>query len=326
MKRILVTGGAGFLGAHICERMLNSGHKVICLDNLYTGSRANIAHLADNPRFEFVEWDVSDPIDIAVDEIYNFACPASPPHYQADPIRTMKISFHGAINMLDLARKHGAKVMQASTSEIYGDPLVHPQTETYWGNVNSTGIRACYDEGKRAAETLFYDYHRQYGTNIRVVRIFNTYGPGMNAGDGRVVSNFIVQALAGDDLTVYGDGSQTRSFCYRDDLVEGIIRLMDAPDHVTFPVNIGNPNEFTVKQLAEVVLELTQSKSRLISLPLPQDDPTQRCPDISRAKELLNWEPSVQLREGVLRTIAYFRNQRSNPSRLDTKARVEASA
>lgn len=326
MKRILVTGGAGFLGAHICERMLDSGHKVICLDNLYTGSMANIAHLSGNPRFEFIDWDVCDPIDVAVDEIYNFACPASPPHYQADPIRTMKISFHGAMNMLDLARKHGAKVMQASTSEIYGDPLVHPQRETYWGNVNSTGIRACYDEGKRAAETLFYDYHRQHGINIRMVRIFNTYGPGMNAGDGRVVSNFIVQALAGDDLTVYGDGSQTRSFCYRDDLVEGIIRLMNAPDHVTFPVNIGNPNEFTVKQLAEVVLELTQSKSRLISLPLPQDDPTQRCPDISRAKEFLDWEPSVQLREGVLKTIAYFSNQRSEPSRLETRARVEANA
>jgi len=326
MKRILVTGGAGFLGAHICARMLDSGHEVICLDNFYTGSRSNIAPFLANPRFKLVEWDLCDPIDIAVDEIYNFACPASPPHYQADPIRTMKISFQGALNMLELARKYDAKILQASTSEIYGDPLVHPQTESYWGNVNPTGIRACYDEGKRAAETLFYDFHRQHGTNIRVVRIFNTYGPGMNPDDGRVVSNFIVQALRGDNLTVYGDGSQTRSFCYRDDLVEGIIRLMNAPDHVTFPVNIGNPNEFTVKQLAELVLELTGSKSRLVSLPLPQDDPTQRRPDISRAKEVLGWEPTVQLREGVLRTIAYFSDLDADASGMEGKSRLEASA
>ncbi|WP_051680031.1 UDP-glucuronic acid decarboxylase family protein [Pseudorhizobium marinum] len=326
MKNVLITGGAGFLGAHLCERVLAAGNRVICLDNLYTGSKANIEHFLSHPNFQFREWDVCDPLDIEVDEIYNFACPASPPHYQADPVRTMKISVLGALNMLDLAKKYGAKIIQASTSEIYGDPLVHPQTESYWGNVNSIGIRACYDEGKRAAETLFYDYHRQYGVNIRVVRIFNTYGPGMNAEDGRVVSNFIVQALKGEDLTIYGDGSQTRSFCYRDDLVEGIIRLMNAPDEVTFPVNIGNPNEFTVRQLAEIVLELTGSKSQLILLPLPQDDPTQRCPDISRAQDHLAWQPNVELREGILRTIEYFNDQLSNFNRLNRASRVEASA
>jgi len=326
MKRVLVTGGAGFLGAHLCERALADGSYVICLDNLSTGSIANIEHLIGSNRFEFKQWDICDPIDIDVDEIFNFACPASPPLYQADPVKTMKISFFGALNMLDLARKYGAKIMQASTSEIYGDPVVHPQKETYWGNVNSIGIRACYDEGKRAAETLFYDYHRQYGVNIRVVRIFNTYGPGMNPDDGRVVSNFIVQALKGQDLTVYGDGSQTRSFCYRDDLVEGIVRLMNAPDVVTFPVNIGNPKEFTIRQLAEVVLELTGSSSKLVQLPLPQDDPTQRCPDISRAEEYLAWRPEVQLRDGVLKTVTYFKKQLSNSNAPNTTSRVEASA
>lgn len=317
MKRVLITGGAGFLGAHLCERALDDGSHVICMDNLYTGYRSNIEHLLAHPNFEFKEWDVCDPIDIPVDEIYNFACPASPVHYQADPVRTMKISVFGALNMLELARKYKAKIVQASTSEIYGDPLVHPQKELYWGNVNSIGIRACYDEGKRSAETLFYDYHRQYGVNIRVVRIFNTYGPGMNAEDGRVVSNFIVQALKGENLTIYGDGSQTRSFCYRNDLVEGIRRLMAAPDNVTFPVNIGNPNEFTVRQLAETVLELTGSTSSIISLPLPQDDPTQRCPDIRRAHDYLQWTPKVQLREGILDTIEYFRGQLAKTQTLD---------
>lgn len=306
MRRIVVTGGAGFLGAHICQRLLERGDSVQCLDNLHTGSRSNIMRFASHPDFSFHEWDICNGINLDADEIYNFACPASPPHYQADPIRTMKVSVLGILNMLEAARKRGARIIQASTSEIYGDPHVHPQPETYWGNVNTTGIRACYDEGKRAAETLMYDYHRTHGVNIRVVRIFNTYGPGMNPADGRVVSNFIVQALQGHDITIYGDGSQTRSFCYRDDLVEGIIRLMDAPDDITFPVNLGNPVEFTIRQLAELVVELTGSKSRLVFKPLPQDDPLQRCPDITRARKHLGWEPKVPLREGVLRTIEYF--------------------
>ncbi len=321
MTRILVTGGAGFLGAHICERLLQRGDEVICLDNLYTGSYENIAHLEGQERFSFVEWDVCEPINLDVDEIYNFACPASPPHYQADPIRTMKISFHGAINMLELARNTGAKMLQASTSEIYGDPHMHPQPESYWGNVNSIGVRSCYDEGKRAAETLIYDYQRTYGINVRVVRIFNTYGPGMNPEDGRVVSNFITQALRGDDITIYGDGSQTRSFCYRDDLVEGIIRLMEAPGSVSFPVNIGNPSEFTIRELADIVLELIPSPSRLIFKPLPQDDPMQRCPDISRAREYLNWEPSIALRDGLARTIKYFSTKIATSSPAVAKMR-----
>ncbi len=307
MKRILVTGGAGFLGSHLCERLLDMGSRVTCLDNYYTGFHSNISQLLKRNGFSVLEQSVMDETLGEFDEIYNFASPASPPHYQADPIYTFKTSVIGTMNMLELARSCGAKILQASTSEIYGDPLVHPQREDYWGNVNTIGIRSCYDEGKRGAETLVYDYHRQYGLNVRVVRIFNTYGPGMNPEDGRVVSNFIIQALRGEDLTIYGDGLQTRSFCYRDDLVEGIIRLMNAPDNVSFPVNIGNPGEFTVRELADLVLELTGSSSRIVNLPLPQDDPLQRCPDISRAKEHLGWEPKIQLREGLLRSIEYFR-------------------
>lgn len=307
MKRVLVTGGAGFLGSHLCERLLDMGCKVTCLDNYYTGFHSNIAHLLKRNEFSVLEQSVVDGAVGEFDEIYNFASPASPPHYQADPIYTFKTSVIGTMNMLELARRCGAKILQASTSEIYGDPLVHPQREDYWGNVNTIGIRSCYDEGKRGAETLVYDYHRQYGLNVRLVRIFNTYGPGMNPDDGRVVSNFIIQALRGQNLTIYGDGLQTRSFCYRDDLVEGIIRLMNAPDHVTFPVNIGNPGEFTVRELADLVIELTGSSSRLINLPLPQDDPLQRCPDISRAKEHLGWEARIELREGLLKSIPYFR-------------------
>jgi UDP-glucuronate decarboxylase len=309
VKKILVTGGAGFLGAHLCERLLAEGHYVTCLDNYYTGFKSNIAHLMGRNRFSLLEQSVCDPIDGKYDEIYNFACPASPPHYQADPIYTFKTSVLGTLNMLDLAKRSNAKILQASTSEIYGDPLVHPQKETYWGNVNTIGIRSCYDEGKRGAETLIYDYQRFHGVNVRVVRIFNTYGPGMNPEDGRVVSNFIIQALKGEDITVYGDGSQTRSFCYRDDLVEGIIRLMNAPDDVSFPVNVGNPNEFTIRELAEIVLEKIASRSRLVFLPLPQDDPMQRCPDISRAREHLGWEPKVSLREGLDAAIEYFSNR-----------------
>lgn len=306
MKNILVTGGAGFLGAHLCERLLVAGHGVTCLDNYYTGFRSNIAHLVGNNRFSLLEQSVCDPVAGDFDEIYNFACPASPPSYQADPIYTFKTSVLGTLNMLEHARKWSAKILQASTSEVYGDPLVHPQKETYWGNVNTTGIRSCYDEGKRGAETLIYDYQRFHGVNVRVVRIFNTYGPGMNPDDGRVVSNFIIQALKGEDITIYGHGSQTRSFCYRDDLVEGIIRLMNAPDHVSFPVNIGNPCEFTIRELAEIVLEVIPTNSRLVFLPLPQDDPMQRCPDISRAKEHLGWEPRVPLRAGLEKAIEYF--------------------
>lgn len=308
-KRVIVTGGAGFLGSHICERVIERGDSVVCVDNYLTGDMYNVEHLIGHPQFSLVRHDVCEPLSIDgdVDEIFNFACPASPPRYQADPIYTTKISVIGALNMLDLAEAKGAKIMQASTSEVYGDPTVHPQSEAYWGNVNSIGIRACYDEGKRCAETLFYEYHRQRNVNIRVVRIFNTYGPRMASDDGRVVSNFIVQALQGQDLTIYGDGSQTRSFCYRDDLVEGIMRLMDAGDNVTFPVNIGNQGEFTIRELAEIVLELTGSKSEIKFLPLPEDDPLQRCPDISRAKEHLSWEPKVPLREGLAKTIEYFK-------------------
>jgi len=308
MKKILVTGGAGFLGSHLCDRLIAQGHHVIALDSFFTGNRRNIAQLADHPNFETIEHDVVDPIHIdGLDEIYNLACPASPVHYQHDPIHTMKTSVLGALNMLELARKSNAKIFQASTSEVYGDPIVHPQPEGYWGHVNPIGIRSCYDEGKRAAETLFFDYHRQHQLRIRVVRIFNTYGPRMAADDGRVVSNFIVQALQGKDLTVYGEGSQTRSFCYADDLVEGFIRLMNADDTVTGPVNIGNPGEFTMLELAERVLRLTGSQSKLIHFPLPEDDPKQRRPDISKAKELLGWAPTVALEEGLARTIAYFK-------------------
>jgi UDP-glucuronate decarboxylase len=305
-KRVLVTGGAGFLGSFLCERLLSSGCEVICADNYFTGSRDNIAHLLDNPHFEVIRHDITFPLYVEVDEIFNLACPASPIHYQFDPVQTVKTSVHGAINMLGLAKRVRAKIFQASTSEVYGDPAVHPQREEYWGNVNPIGPRACYDEGKRCAETLFFDYHRQFGVNIRVVRIFNTYGPRMHPQDGRVVSNFIVQALQDKPITIYGDGSQTRSFCYVDDLIEGFIRLMDAPDTVTGPINIGNPGEFTIRQLAEIVIEMTGSRSEIVWMPLPQDDPTQRRPDISKAQELLGWEPTIPLREGLARTIAYF--------------------
>lgn len=307
MKKILVTGGAGFLGSHLCDRLIAQGHHVIALDSLFTGSLNNISGLKDHPAFSFIKQDVVDPINLdGIDEIYNLACPASPVHYQYDPIHTMKTSVLGALNVLELARKTNAKVFQASTSEVYGDPFVHPQPEEYWGNVNTIGIRSCYDEGKRAAETLFFDYHRAHGLRIKVVRIFNTYGPRMAADDGRVVSNFIVQALRGENLTIYGDGSQTRSFCYADDLVEGFIRLMNSSDEILGPINLGNPGEFTMIELAEKVLRLTGSTSKLIHLPLPQDDPKQRRPDITKAKEYLDWAPTIALEQGLERTIAYF--------------------
>lgn len=308
MSRILVTGGAGFIGSHLCERLLNDGHEVICLDNFFTGRRKNIEHLLSNPYFEFVRHDVITPYMAEVDEIYNLACPASPVHYQYNPIKTVKTSVMGAINMLGLAKRVKAKVLQASTSEVYGDPNVHPQPEVYWGNVNPIGIRSCYDEGKRCAETLFMDYHRQNGVRIKIIRIFNTYGPRMNPDDGRVVSNFIVQALKGQDITIFGDGQQTRSFQFVDDLVEGMIRMMNTSDDFTGPVNIGNPNEFTMLELATKVIELTNSNSKLVYQPLPADDPKQRQPDIRLAKEKLNnWNPEVQLEEGLRKTIEYFR-------------------
>jgi len=305
-KRILITGGAGFLGSHLCKRLLDDGHDIICLDNFFTGTKDNIIDLLDNPRFELMRHDVTFPLYVEVDEIYNLACPASPIHYQHDPVQTTKTSVHGAINMLGLAKRTGAKIFQASTSEVYGDPEVHPQTEDYWGHVNPNGIRSCYDEGKRCAETLFFDYHRQHKLRIKVARIFNTYGPNMHPNDGRVVSNFIMQALRNEPITLYGDGSQTRSFCYVDDLIEAFVRLMDSPDDFTGPVNTGNPNEFTIRQLAEKVIELTGSKSELVYKPLPSDDPTQRRPDITLAGEKLGWEPVVQLEEGLKKTIPYF--------------------
>jgi UDP-glucuronate decarboxylase len=305
-KRILITGGAGFLGSHLCERLLADGHEVVCLDNYFTGTKQNIVHLLENPYFEVIRHDVTFPLYIEVDEIYNLACPASPIHYQFDPVQTTKTSVHGAINMLGLAKRVKAKIFQASTSEVYGDPQVHPQPESYWGHVNPNGIRSCYDEGKRCAETLFFDYRRQHNLNIKVARIFNTYGPRMHPNDGRVVSNFIVQALQGCPITIYGDGSQSRSFCYVDDLIEAFVRLMDTEDSFTGPVNTGNPGEFTILQLAENVIELTNSKSEIIFEPLPQDDPQQRQPDISLAKEKLGWEPKIPLREGLIPTIAYF--------------------
>jgi UDP-glucuronate decarboxylase len=306
LKRVLVTGGAGFIGSHLCQRLLDQGHEVLCVDNFFTGTRRNIEPLLDNRRFELMRHDVTFPLYVEVDEIYNLACPASPVHYQFDPVQTTKTSVVGAINMLGLAKRLRAKIFQASTSEVYGDPLVHPQVEGYWGNVNPIGIRSCYDEGKRCAETLFFDYHRQHQVDIKVARIFNTYGPNMHPADGRVVSNFIVQALRGEDITIFGDGSQTRSFCYVDDLVEGILRLMATPDGVTGPVNLGNPNEFTILELAKLVIEILGSRSAIEQRPLPADDPKQRQPDISEAKRLLGWEPSVQLREGLERTVAYF--------------------
>ena len=310
-KRILVTGGAGFVGSHLIDRLLEQGHEVLCVDNLFTGAKRNIEHLHNHSRLEFMRHDVCFPLYVEVDEIYNLACPASPVHYQHDPVQTTKTSVIGAINMLGLAKRVKAKIFQASTSEVYGDPSVHPQPESYWGNVNPIGIRSCYDEGKRCAETLFFDYHRQHAVEIKVARIFNTYGPRMHPADGRVVSNFIVQALKGDPITIYGEGKQTRSFCYVDDLVEGFLRLMDTGPDVTGPINIGNPVEFTMIELAQEVLALTGSKSVLVYLPLPQDDPTQRKPDIAKAKQFLNnWEPNVPLREGLKHTIDYFRNVR----------------
>ena len=306
--RILVTGGAGFLGSNLCDRLLADGHEVICIDNFFTGRKTNVAHLIGNPNFELVRHDVIDPFKFEVDQIYNLACPASPPHYQYNAIKTVKTSVMGAINCLGLAKRTHARVFQASTSEVYGDPALHPQPESYWGNVNPIGIRSCYDEGKRVAETLFMDYHRQNGVDIRIVRIFNTYGPRMHPNDGRVVSNFIVQALKGEDLTIYGDGQQSRSFCYVDDLIEGFVRLMKQTETIG-PVNIGNPGEFTMLQLAEITLKLIGGKSKIVYKPLPSDDPRQRRPDITLAKKYLNWEPTVPLEEGLKRTIAYFKTQ-----------------
>ena len=307
MKKILVTGGAGFLGSHLCERLLKDGNEVICLDNYFTGSKRNIVHLMNNPYFEVIRHDITEPFYIVVDQIYNLACPASPIHYQYDPIQTINTSVMGAVNMLELAHRINAKILQASTSEVYGDPFVHPQPEEYWGNVNPIGVRSCYYEGKRCAETLFFDYHRQNNVNIKVVRIFNTYGPHMHPNDGRVISNFIVQALQGKDITIYGTGEQTRSFCYCDDLIEGFVRMMNTDDSVTGPVNLGNPKEFTIKQLAELVVEMTGSKSQIVYQAAAQDDPQQRKPVIDKAKALLDWEPTIQLREGLERTIEYFK-------------------
>lgn len=306
-RRVLVTGGAGFLGSHLCDRLIESGKDVICADNLFTGSKDNIRHLLGNPYFEFIRHDVTQPLYVECDQIYNLACPASPIHYQRDPIYTTKTSIYGAFNALGLAKRTGARVLQASTSEIYGDPECSPQVEGYRGNVNTIGPRACYDEGKRVAETLFFDYKRMHGVDIKVMRIFNTYGPRMDIGDGRVISNFVVQALQNEDITIYGDGSQTRSFCYVDDLIDGMIRLMDSRKEFHGPVNIGNPEEYSIRSLAEIIIDMTNSKSKLVFMPLPQDDPTQRRPDISLAKAELGWEPKANLREGLSRTIAYFR-------------------
>jgi UDP-glucuronate decarboxylase len=313
-RRVLVTGGAGFIGAHLCERLLERGDEVLCVDNFYTGTRRNVQHLLSNPLFELMRHDVCFALYVEVDEIFNLACPASPVHYQFDPVQTTKVSVHGSINMLGLAKRVKAKVLQASTSEVYGDPTVHPQKEDYWGNVNPIGVRSCYDEGKRCAETLFFDYRRQHRLPIKVARIFNTYGPGMHPNDGRVVSNFIIQALRNEDITIYGEGNQTRSFCYVNDLVDGLIRLMETPDEVTGPVNLGNPVEFTIRQLAEMVISLTGSSSKIAYRPLPEDDPRQRCPDIGLAQNLLGWGPQVQLRDGLMKTVEYFeRLLRSDP-------------
>jgi UDP-glucuronate decarboxylase len=307
-KRILVTGGAGFMGSSLCERLLDAGNDVLCADNFFTGTRDNVVHLLANPHFELMRHDVTFPLYVEVDEIYNLACPASPIHYQRDPVQTTKTSVHGAINALGLAKRVKARILQASTSEVYGDPVEHPQTESYWGNVNTIGPRACYDEGKRCAETLFFDYHRQFNLSIKVARIFNTYGPRMHPNDGRVVSNFIMQALRGEPITVYGEGQQTRSFCYVDDLVDGLMRLMASPPEVTGPINLGNPGEFTILELAEKVIRLTGSSSRIVYRPLPQDDPRQRRPDIAKAGALLGWKPTVSLEDGLVPTIAYFRS------------------
>jgi len=305
-RRVLVTGGAGFIGSHLCERLLERGDEVLCVDNFYTGTRRNVQHLLSNPLFEVMRHDVCFPLYVEVDEIFNLACPASPVHYQFDPVQTTKVSVHGSINMLGLAKRVKAKILQASTSEVYGDPTVHPQKEDYWGNVNPVGVRSCYDEGKRCAETLFFDYRRQHRLPIKVARIFNTYGPGMHPNDGRVVSNFIIQALRNEDITIYGTGNQTRSFCYVNDLVDGLLRLMETPDEVTGPVNLGNPVEFTIRQLAETVISLTGSSSKIAYRPLPEDDPRQRCPDIGLAQNLLGWTPRVQLRDGLMKTVEYF--------------------
>ena len=313
-KRVLVTGGAGFLGSHLCERLLSEGHEVLCVDNFYSSTRDNVTHLLGNPRFELMRHDVTFPLYVEVDEIFNLACPASPVHYQFDPVQTTKTSVIGAINMLGLAKRLKVAVLQASTSEVYGDPNVHPQTEEYWGNVNPIGLRSCYDEAKRCAETLFFDYRRQHNMPIKVVRIFNTYGPRMHPHDGRVVSNFIVQALKGEDITIYGDGSQSRSFCYVDDLVEAIFRMMETPPEVTGPINIGNPNEFTILELAKLVIEMTATKSKIKFEPLPSDDPRQRQPYISKAKAILGWEPKTQLREGLVKTVDYFDKMLSKTS------------
>ena len=317
-KKILVTGGAGFLGSHLCEKLLEDGHDVICADNLFTGKKDNILHLMDNPYFEFLRHDITFPLFVEVDEIYNLACPASPIHYQYDPVQTTKTSVHGSINMLGLAKRTKAKILLASTSEVYGDPAVHPQTEDYFGNVNPVGPRSCYDEGKRCAETLFFDYYREHRLQIKVARIFNTYGPRMHPNDGRVVSNFIVQALQNEDITIYGDGSQTRSFCYVDNLIDGLIRLMESGDDFTGPVNIGNPNEFTIKELAEKIIDMIQSSSKLIYKPLPENDPVRRQPDITLAKKILGWEPSIELEEGLTHTINYFSDIPSSHN-LDAK-------
>jgi UDP-glucuronate decarboxylase len=322
-RRVLVTGGAGFIGSHLCERLLERSDEVLCVDNFYTGTRRNVQHLLSNPLFEVMRHDVCFPLYVEVDEIFNLACPASPVHYQFDPVQTTKVSVHGSINVLGLAKRVKAKVLQASTSEVYGDPTVHPQKEDYWGNVNPVGVRSCYDEGKRCAETLFFDYRRQHRLPIKVARIFNTYGPGMHPNDGRVVSNFIIQALRNEDITIYGTGNQTRSFCYVSDLVDGLMRLMQTPDEVTGPVNLGNPVEFTIRQLAETVISFTGSSSKIAYRPLPEDDPRQRCPDISLAKELLGWAPQVQLSDGLMKTIEYFeRLLRSSPGgeRLPTRS------
>ena len=312
VPRVLVTGGAGFIGSFLCERLLETGAEVLCVDNFFTGRRSNVAHLLDNPRFEILRHDITFPLFVEIDRIYNMACPASPVHYQFDPVQTTKTSVHGAINMLGLAKRTRARILQASTSEVYGDPEIHPQKEEYWGNVNPIGIRSCYDEGKRCAETLFFDYHRQHDVDIKIARIFNTYGPRMHPNDGRVVSNFIVQALQGNDITVYGDGSQTRSFCYVSDLVDGLVRLMDSDEDTTGPINLGNPGEFTIRRLAEKVIEMTGSSSKIVEKPLPSDDPKRRRPDISLAKATLDWEPTVKLEEGLGPTIEYFREEIQN--------------
>jgi UDP-glucuronate decarboxylase len=319
-RSVLVTGGAGFLGSHLCDRLLADGHEVLCADNFFTGSKQNIRHLLDHPRFELVRHDVTFPLYVEVDQIYNLACPASPIHYQHDPVQTTKTSVHGAINMLGLAKRLRCRIFQASTSEVYGDPTVHPQTESYWGNVNPIGSRSCYDEGKRCAETLFFDYHRQHKLEIKVARIFNTYGPRMHPNDGRVVSNFIVQALRGKDITIYGDGSQTRSFCYVSDLIEGCVRLMQSPADFTGPLNLGNPNEFSMRELAQLVIEATGSRSKIIFLPLPEDDPKQRQPNIALAQQRLDWSPTVQLREGLKKTIAYFDQELSQAGSIGGRA------